>query len=211
MIMAVTGLALCLFLIGHLSGNLLTFVGADAFNDYAARLKSLGPLLWVARIGLLAVFGTHVVTAIMLTRKNRAARPEGYVFSSTLQASYASRTMVVSGMVTLLFVLYHLAHFTLHWVDSANATHMDYLGRHDAFQMLVLGFQNPITSGLYIVAMLVLGSHLSHGLSSLFQSLGLNHKNFSPTIRKIAPLLGWTIVLGFISIPVAVLAGIIAL
>ena len=211
MIMAVTGLALFLFLIAHLSGNLLTFAGAEAFNTYAAKLKSLGPLLWVARIGLLVVFATHVLTATMLTRKNRAARPQNYVFKDTIQASYASRTMMMSGVITLLFVLYHLAHFTFHWVGATDAEHFDYLGRHDAYQMLVLGFQNPVTSGLYVIAMLVLGMHLSHGLSSLFQSLGLNHPNFFPAIKKVAPLLAWAIVIGFISIPVAVLAGMIAL
>ncbi len=210
-IMAATGLGLFFFLIGHLSGNLLTFAGADAFNEYAARLKSLGPLLWVARIGLLVIFVAHVLTAILLTRKNRAARPEAYVFSSTIQASYASRTMVMTGMITLGFILYHLAHFTLHWVDSANASHMDFSGRHDAFKMLVLGFQNPVTSGIYIISMFILGTHLSHGLSSLFQSLGINHPNITPTVKKVAPLVAWAVVAGFISIPVSVLIGVIAL
>lgn len=211
MVMGVTGLMLFLFLVAHLTGNLLTFAGEDAFNTYAAKMQSLGPLLWLARGGLLAVLVVHVAVAMKLARANCTARPVKYAHKDYVKASYASRTMVMTGLITFAFICFHLAHYTLYWVDPSVADYMDAQNRHDAYRMLVLGFQNPLVTGTYIVAMLLIGLHLSHGLSSLFQSLGLNHPNFTPLIKCAGPAIAWLLVLGFISIPVSVLFGIIRL
>lgn len=209
-LMAITGFMLFGFLIAHLSGNLLAYAGQDAFNTYAAKLKSLGPLLWVARLGLLAVAVSHVVFAARLTAANRAARPIAYAKQATIQASFASRTMPYTGLTVLLFIGYHLAHYTLHLIDPSFAQMHDSLGRHDAYGMLVVGFQQPLVVGLYVAGMLAIGVHLQHGLSSLFQSLGLSHPNMNGLIRSAAPAIAWLIVLLFLSIPVSVLTGIIA-
>lgn len=210
-VMSVTGLLLVGFLVGHLSGNLLTFAGAEVFNAYAAKLKSLGPLLWVVRFGLLTIFCLHVFAALKLTIKNRQARPVAYASSNTEVASFASRTMPMTGMIVLAFLLYHLAHFTLHWIGAESAGHLTGDGDIDAYRMLVEGFQNPVNSGLYIVAMLLLGAHLSHGFSSLFQSLGLNHSSYTPKLKCLGMAVGWGLAIMFISIPVAVLMGCITL
>jgi succinate dehydrogenase / fumarate reductase cytochrome b subunit len=210
-ITGITGLLLFGFLVGHMSGNLLMFAGRDAFNEYAHRMQSLGPLLWLMRGGLLAVFIVHFATALRLARANRGARPVKYACMQTVQASFASRTMVLSGLVILFFVLFHLSHFTLHWIGAEYGHYTDEIGRHDAYRMVIEGFMHPLNSGLYIAAMLTLGLHLSHGLANLWQSLGLNHPHLNHVLRKGLPALGWLIILGFISIPVSVLTGIVRL
>lgn len=120
-IVAITGLLLVGFVLTHMAGNLLIFVGRDWLNDYAHHLKSLGPFLWVARIGLLVIFVVHIGVSLQLNYTNAAARPQGYVYEETMQASWASRNMVWTGLVLLAFVLYHLAHFTLGYTDTAKA------------------------------------------------------------------------------------------
>lgn len=210
-IMAVTGLLLFGFLIAHLSGNLLVYAGQDVFNSYAAGMQDLGVVLWIARIGLLGVFVLHVLTAGRLTILNKQARPQKYSYKDTVQASFASRTMIYSGLLIFLFVGYHLAHFTFYWAGGDIHHFRDELGRHDAYRMLVLGFQNPLASFFYIAAMLVLGLHLSHGIGSLFQSLGLNHKHLNPCLNILGPTIAWLLVGGFISIPLAVLLGLVTL
>jgi succinate dehydrogenase / fumarate reductase cytochrome b subunit len=122
-VMAITGLLLIGFVLAHMTGNLLVFLGPDAINSYAHALKDKPALLWTARLGLLVVFVVHVVLGIRLTMQNRAARPTPYVYEDTLQASWASRHMLLTGLVLLAFVVYHLAHFTLGVVKRANVQH----------------------------------------------------------------------------------------
>lgn len=212
MLVAITGLMLVGFLCGHLAGNLLIFKGPEAINAYAKGLKDLGGLLWVARIGLLGAFVLHVGLAVRLQMRNRSARPERYQYTGTVQASAASLTMLYSGLLVLAFVVYHLAHYTLglvHGADSgANLLELhDPLGRHDVYRMVVIGFSKWWVSLSYIVAQLVLWFHLSHGISSVFQTLGLNAPKYWPIIRGAGLLLATTIVVGNISIPLAVLLG----
>ena len=209
--MAVTGLALIGFLLGHLAGNLLVFKGQDAMNAYAEGLKNLGALLWVARGGLLLMFVVHVITGVSLTMQNKRARPEKYRFSKTIQASLASRTMHLSGLTILAFLLFHLAHYTLGLVQPEYFASVDASGRHDVYNMLIHGFQNPIYSGLYIAAMLVLAMHLSHGLPSLFQSLGWNSPRFQGIYKRAGLALAALLFLGFSSIPTAVWIGYLRL
>jgi succinate dehydrogenase / fumarate reductase cytochrome b subunit len=208
-VMAVTGAGLFVFLVGHITGNLLLYFGQDAMNQYAVGLRALPfGLLWVARIGLLAIFILHVWTAYGLAAENKAARPRAYAFEDTLKASYASRTMARTGTIVLLFVLYHLAHYTFRIANYAGP-YIDSQGRDDVYTMVVAGFNQPFISITYVAAMLVLGYHLSHGLSSMFQSVGLNHGKYNLFFRKFMPLVGWVVTLAGATIPLAVLFGII--
>lgn len=208
-VMAITGLGLFLFLIGHVAGNLLLYVGQSAMNEYAAGLRKLPyGLLWVARLGLLVAFGLHIYTAYYLTLKNRAARPVPYQNKAYMKASTASRSMALTGTAVFLFLLYHLAHYTFRIVNNTGEQ-IDPAGLPDVYAMVVQGFQQPLISIIYIAAMLVLGFHLHHGVSSAFQSLGLNHNKYNPMFRKGFPAISWVVVLAGASIPLAVLSGFI--
>ena len=208
-IMAITGAGLFLFVVGHIAGNLLLYWGQDAMNAYAVGLHHLPyGLLWIARGGLLAMVLAHIVIAYRLAFANRTARPQRYQYEATLQASFASRTMPYTGTVVLLFILFHLAQFTFHIV-AVDGPLTDPQGRDDVYTMVVHAFQNPVYSLIYIVSVLILGFHLSHGLSSLWQSLGLNHQKYSLAFRKLSPLAGWIVCLAAVSLPIAVLVGFI--
>lgn len=212
-IMAVTGVGLVGFVIAHMLGNLLVFGGPDAVNSYAEMLHHSPRLLWSARIGLIVIFLLHVGSAARLSRENREARPVPYVFKNTVQASYASRTMLASGLLVLLYLAYHLAHFTFRVVDQGDlpAVLVDASGRPDVYRMVVTSFQQPIVSGIYLAATVVLCVHLSHGVSSLFQSLGLNHPRCNPAIRRLGPAVAVIVLAGNCSMPLAALFGILKL
>ncbi|RYZ65631.1 MAG: succinate dehydrogenase cytochrome b subunit [Proteobacteria bacterium] len=208
-IMALTGAGLFAFLVGHIAGNLLLFFGQDAMNAYALGLRNLPyGLLWIARGGLIVIVVSHIVIAYRLTYHNRRARPQRYAYEATLQASFASRTMPYTGTLVLIFILLHLAHFTFRWA-GVEIDLVDPLGRDDVYTMVVRAFQNPIYSAGYVVAMFILAYHLSHGLSSMWQSLGLNHRKYNPFFRRIMPLTGWVVCISAAIIPLAVLFGII--
>ncbi len=216
LVMALSGLLLAGFVVGHLAGNLLIYVGRDAFNTYAEGLKGLGAGLWVIRLGLLSIFLVHIFTGIRLRGQNRAARPVPYAHEATVQASFASRSMILSGMLLLAFVVFHLMHYTVGVVDPSTFHPVDTfvrggeeVSRHDAYGMAVAGFEQPLFTLVYVISMVILGLHLSHGLSSLFQSLGFRHGRYSACLEKAAPLFAWILAIGFISIPVAVLTGIV--
>ncbi|MCP5501667.1 MAG: succinate dehydrogenase cytochrome b subunit [Leptospiraceae bacterium] len=208
-VMAITGLILFGFVIGHLLGNLQVFAGPEKMNNYAAFLQGLGPALWAVRAFLLIVFLSHVGVAIRLTRENRKARPVPYKRFETHVASYASRTMAISGILVLMFVIFHLLHYTVGAIDSDLMLVKDATGRHDVYAMLVKGFSSPIVSGWYILCMALLSSHLSHGFFSLFQTLGLNDPKNDGKIKLVSGLIAIFIFLGYSSVPVAVLAGIL--
>lgn len=210
-LMAVTGVGLVLFLVAHLLGNLQLFLGQAAFNDYAAFLKSIPGPLWAARIGLIVFFVLHIVTAIKLSRQNSASRPQEYAYQNTVQASVASRTMLKSGMLILAFVVYHLLHFTLGAAHSEYFHLTDSLGRHDVYSMVVRSFQQPEISAAYILLLLFVGFHLSHAIPSFFRTLGFYHPAYTHMIDRGGRALSALIALGYISIPVSVLAGIIQL
>ena len=210
-LMALTGLLLFGFVVGHLLGNLALFKGQEALNSYAAFLQGLGPGLWVVRIGLLTILVVHVRCAVSLNAKNRAARPVSYANQEPIVSTFASRTMVMTGLIVLLFIVYHLLHFTLGVIQSDNASLVDEAGRHDVYSMVVRGFQNVPTAAIYIIAMVVLGLHLRHGLQSLFQSLGLVRPKYRGMIETLAALLTYAIVVGNIALPMAVQLGFIKL
>ena len=205
LIVAVTGLAMVGFVLAHLSGNLLVFGGPQAVNTYAEGLRKLGALLWVARIGLVAMALLHIVFAIKLNLANRAARPQAYAVKVYRSASFASRSMLLTGLLLLAYILFHLAHFTFRVTSPEVAA----LGESDVYQMIVLSFQQPLMAGLYIAAMILLGLHLSHGISSLVQTLGFNHPKYRRLVSAVGPTLGVLLTLGFSSIPAAVLLGLL--
>lgn len=211
--MAVTGLMLFGFVVMHLLGNLQLFQGADKLNAYAKWLHDLGPLLWVARIGLLAVFGLHVVTAIRLSRANSAARPVAYQRPGTVQASMASRSMVLSGFSVLAFLLYHLAHFTFE-IDAITPgfehdVEIDGAPAKNVYAMVTTSFANPAIVAAYAAFQVVLFLHLSHGVQSLAQTLGLQHKRYTPMIRTASFALALAIAGGNMLLALSVTLGLV--
>jgi len=200
--MAVTGLVLFGFLILHMLGNLQVFLSREVMNHYAETLHGNPGLLWVARVVLLVSVVLHTWAAIQLTAVKTAARPVAYVKPGNVQGSTGSRTMMLSGPVIALFVIGHLLHFT------TGTIHPQFVELH-AYENVITGFANPIAAGLYIVAMILVGFHLSHGIWSMFQSIGFSHPRYMPLIKKFAGVFSWILIAGFISVPIAVLAGIV--
>ncbi len=209
MIMAITGLILFGFVVAHMLGNLQIFLGSEVLNSYAEHLEELGPLLWAVRIILLIALTFHIATAIQLAVENRAARPIPYASKNTVQASYASRTMVVTGFIVLAFIVYHLLHFTFGRIYPEFSGALDSHGRQDIYLMVVKSFQDPWVSGSYILAMFLLCVHLSHGLSSLFQSLGVSNEKWDKRFKLFAKVVATAIFIGNTSIPTAALLGIL--
>ena len=208
--MAITGLLLFGFLVGHLVGNLQLLAGPDRINHYAKMLHDLGPLLWVVRIGLLFVFTLHVVTGIRLARQNRAARPVPYARPATVQASYASRSMLLTGLSTLAFVIYHLLHFTLGVTNPGHsALKAAGAGGHDVYAMVTASFDVPAIAIAYAAFQIVLFLHLSHGIQSLAQTLGIHHARYTPMIRTLSFVFALAIAGGNAMLALSVLTGIV--
>lgn len=211
-LVALTGLALLLFLPGHLAGNLLVFGGPDAINGYGVWLHNLGhgAAIWVARIGLLVAFVVHVVLTIQLTQANRSARTD-YAFNATVQASRSSRIMIWSGCTILAFVIFHLLHFTFRVAnDFDGPAYMTTLPGHEGevhniYKMIIDGFTNVPATLFYIIAITLLCSHLSHGFASVFQTLGLRSEKTRELIQKIGWAYAIAMWLGFLSIPISIL------
>jgi succinate dehydrogenase / fumarate reductase, cytochrome b subunit len=214
-LMAVSGCVLVLFVIGHLIGNLQVFLGAEAINRYGHFLQSNLELIWPARIFLLAMIGLHIWSAIRVSLENKAARPIAYGQYQPVGSSYASRTMLMGGSMVFVFIIYHLLHYTV-LVQAVNLTGHDFAakpeffdaeGRHDIFKMLVVGFSNVWVSGFYLLGIALLCLHLSHGISSMFQSLGWRNKAAGLFLDQAARAAAVVIFLGYASIPVAILLG----
>jgi len=210
-LMAVTGVLMLGFVVGHMIGNLQIFIGQDQLNTYAKALKDLPALIYTVRIVMLVVLIIHVWNAVRLYFENRASRPIAYAFNNTVQASLASRTQFWTGLGVFLYVVYHLLHFTFIVTNPRYAHLTDAAGRHDVYSMVVLGFQNYLISGVYIVAMFLVAYHLSHAIFSFLQTLGLNNPCVQTTLKRIAYAIAVVIFIGYVSMPVAVLVGIINL
>lgn len=211
-LMAVTGFFMFLFVIGHLAGNLQVFLGPEAINRYGHFLQSNTELLWPVRIILLTFIVLHIWAASSLSVENKQARPVGYGEYRPLGSSYASRTMLMSGLITLAFIIYHLLHYTvqvqyLNFTHQSFVTFMDPQQRHDIYKMMVVGFSNVWVSLFYILGIGLLCLHLSHGVSSMFQSMGWKNEGYRPFLDKAAQVVAWLIFLGYISIPIAILCG----
>src|ERR1700724_2936402 len=203
MIVAVTGVILLLFLIGHLIGNLQIFLGPEWINAYSQHLRDLGPLLWLIRIFLLASVILHIYFTILLAIENRRARPERYIDRNYVKASWASRHMVVSGLVVLTFIIFHLLHFTgRKFNPQFPLLRLDPLNRYDVYSMMVYGFQNVYISAFYVIGLFLLTLHLTHGSSSFFQSLGLNNQRLAPKLALGGRIFAWLLFIGYTSIPI---------
>lgn len=208
-VMAITGFGLFLFVIVHMLGNLQIFLGQDVLNAYAEFLKSKPELLWTARIGLLILVVLHVTAAIQLALANRAARPVGYAENRVVGASFATQTILFSGIIILAFIIYHLSHFTIGLTNPDYLELRDVYGRHDVYRMMIEGFSNVGASIFYIVSMGLLCLHLTHGVSSLFQSLGLRRKAYFRAIDSFAKISAIAIFLGNCFIPIAVMTKLV--
>jgi len=206
-VMAITGFLLFLFVIVHMAGNLQVYLGPEPMNHYAELLKSKPSLLWSFRAGLLVIAALHIISALQLAAENRAARPQRYAEGKPI-ATLASRTILVSGLIVFAFIVYHLMHFTL---GVTNPDFMDLRdgNRHDVYRMVVEGFSNPYVSVFYIISMGLLCLHLSHGVSSLFQSLGVRRKSTVAAFNRFAQVSAIVIFIGNCSIPISILAGLV--
>jgi len=210
-IMGLTGFALVGFIIIHMVGNLQIFIGADTLNAYAKFLKTSNEVLWAFRLGLLAVVSAHILAAIALVMENNGARPAAYRAEKN-PASKASRTMIYSGTLVLVFIVFHLLHFTAGRIYPEYFAHNlppDAEGRADVYSMVVRGFSIPWVSAFYILSVGLLSWHLSHGVSSMFQSVGLRNKRSAPVLDALAILLSVVIFVGMSAVPAAVLLKIV--
>ncbi len=210
-IMAITGFMFIGFVTGHLIGNLQIFMGQDQINTYAVALHKLGGFLWFIRGFLLFFFAFHIYFGIKVWYENQKSRPVNYVKKVNLESTFSSRTMIYSSALILFFVIYHLMHFTLLTTNPEYATLTDSLGRFDVYSMMIIGFQNITITIIYLIAVLFLGFHVSHGLFSMFQTLGLNDPTWQPRLRIMGYLFGIFIFIGYASIPAGVLLNIISL
>ena len=195
-VMAVTGLLLLLFAVVHMIGHLQMFGGPSMYNAYANFLQNLWEVKWPVRAGLLALLIIHVVLAIGLVAKNRAARGQRYAVYRPQRSSIVGRSMALSGLVVLVFLVIHIIHFTI------NPTH-----HGNAYAMFVHAFQQPMYFAIYLVGMLLLAAHLGHGASSWLQSLGWRHPKYP--VDKIGPAVSAFLFIGYMIPPTAVLVGAI--
>ncbi len=200
--MACSGLILAGFVAAHLLGNTTLFAGSAAINAYAAQLHKLGPVLWVFRLSLLGALLVHVIFGIWLTLQNRAAKPIGYAKKKTQTTTLAAETMIYSGLALLAFVVYHLLHFTLRKVGLEPSLFSDASGQVDVFRMVVLSFQQWPLVLIYIGGLAGLFLHLSHGISSIFQTLGACNEYLLPLLRKAGFVAALALAAGYLSIPV---------
>jgi succinate dehydrogenase / fumarate reductase cytochrome b subunit len=209
-VMAVTGLVLVGFVIAHMLGNLKIFLGAEAIDAYAVFLRTMGEpmfppggLLWVARIVLLTCVALHITSAVQLTRMNWAARPTGYDTKKSIATTYAARTMRWSGVILALFIVFHLLHLTAGVVrfQSGEFVHLS------VYHNVVAAFSVWYVVLIYVVAMACLCLHLSHGIWSMLQTLGLNNARSTWALQIVSRVVALVVFVGFISVPVSVLAG----
>jgi len=208
-VVAVTGLMMFGFLIGHMAGNLKVFMGAAAFDHYAHMLRTLfgdfighGTFLWIARLGLLAAVVLHVVTVIQLAQQNRAARPRKYAKPGRRASTFAGRFMMVSGILLLLFVVFHILHFTTGHIAPTPFEHGKvYANVHGAFGVWWI-------VAIYVLAVAIVAWHLFHGVWSLFQTLGLNNPDRGVLLKRFSAASAVVLFVGFALVPTSFFFGI---
>jgi succinate dehydrogenase cytochrome b subunit len=209
--MALTGFCMAGFVVIHLVGNTSIFLGPEAINLYAAKLKSLGPFVWIFRGGLLAVLLAHIIFGIMLTLENNRATPDAYAVKKRQATTLSSETMIYSGLLILAFIVYHLLHFTVRVTNPDISHGVDALGRHDVFAMVVSSFQMIVIAAIYVAAMIVLFLHIRHGIHSLIQTFGLNDDKTLPLFKRASLGVAAVLALGYMSIPLLIFLGIVKL
>ena len=207
-LVALTGGFLVVFVLGHMIGNLLLFKGPEAINEYGHMLQSAGHgmLVWVARFFIFGAIGVHAWATISLTKANRAARADRYQVQKPQATTASARFMIFSGLTILAFFVYHILHFTVHAGNDYGTylTTVDGVPAHDVYRMVIAGFSWFPAVAFYIIAMTLLCSHLSHGVSSMFQTLGLNTAQTAGFYKKVGRAYALLILLGNCSIPVAI-------
>jgi len=208
-VVAVTGLCMVLFVVVHLLGNSTIFAGPDGINAYAEKLHGLGPFVWAFRLVMLCLLGLHVIFAVLLTLENRDANPGKYAVKKMLKANLASETMIWTGLLLLAFLIYHLLQFTVR-VTPDIVLGNDAKNRVDVFTMVFTSFRITPIALVYVAAMVTLFLHLSHGIQSIFQSIGLNNDKTMPQFGVLGKLLSALFLVGYSAIPVLILAGILA-
>lgn len=201
LIMAVTGVALSLFVLGHMLGNLQAFQGAEALNDYAKLLRKEPALLWGARAGLLAMVGLHIYAFLALAKKNAAARPQAYRKRVWRESSYASRSMKITGPLLLAFIVFHILHLTTGTVHPS-------FDAHDVYHNVVAGL-GGLVGLMYVLAMAMLALHLWHGVWSMLLTLGLPEGRYGSTGRAAATVFTALVTVGFAVVPLLVMAGVL--
>jgi succinate dehydrogenase cytochrome b subunit len=208
-VVAVTGIMLVGFIVGHLGGNLLILIGPDVFNAYAEKLQSLGKLLWVVRLGLIAAVVLHIYFTILLTLENRAARGDRYAVANTKadQSQFAKKTMIYTGILLFLFIFLHIYDFTLADKHGPGSV-VEAAGTQDSLGLYGVvwnGFTNPLRNLIYVLAVCSVGFHTSHGIQSLFQTLGFFHERYTPLINRASIAIGLLLAVGFSVIPLYVM------
>lgn len=211
MVMAASGLLMVLFLVGHLLGNSTIYWGTGGINAYAEKLHALVPLVWGYRVVMLGLLGLHIFFGIKLSLENSAAKPQGYAVDKSLSATFGGRSMIWTGLIIGGFLLYHLLHFTFQVTNPelSAVRHLDGVGRPDVFHMVVGSFQNAVISLIYAGALSALAFHLSHGIQSIFQSLGLNSDRTLPAMVKTGKAAAVVLYAGYIAIPLVILIGML--
>lgn len=209
-VMALTGFVTFGFVAAHVLGNLQIFLGPERLNRYAAFLQGLGGILWVMRAVMLAAVVLHVVSATQVTLQSWSARPKGYAVRRFRETTYAARTMRWGGPIIGLFVIFHLLHFTTgHLHPSPGTFRAELDGVVNVYNNVILGFQVPWAAAIYMVAMVLVGLHLYHGVWSMLQTVGVSHSRWYPWRRRFAVAFALFVTLGGLSIPAAVLSGLV--
>jgi succinate dehydrogenase / fumarate reductase cytochrome b subunit len=208
-VMAISGAIWFGYLILHLWGNLKILAGASFLNEYAAFLRTVGEpffgysiLLWIVRLVLIPAFIVHMWSAISLTNRDRASRPQRYSMRKNLESTFASRTMIYGGLFIFLFLIYHLLDFTF---GTVNPNYIE----GDVYHNVLASFKQPVVVLFYVLAMIAVGMHLLHGVWSMFQTIGWNSARSNRLIRNFATFAALVLTVGNIFIPVAVLTGFI--
>ena len=206
-VVALTGLMLVGYVVGHLIGNLQIFAGPEQINRYAEMLHSMPKALWAIRVVLLAGLFFHVFTTLKLAAENRAAKARQNERRASTAPKPAKKTMVLSGLVLLSFIVYHLIHFTVRSTDPRFRPHPvgALHGEHDVHTMVILGFKNPLVAGFYLLSVFLLCMHLSHGLQSVLQTLGIQSQSLRDSLTRAGQAISWILFAGYASIPIAVL------
>jgi len=213
LLMAATGLILVLFVVVHLLGNSSIFIGPSGINAYAEHLHSLGPLVWVFRLVMLVVIAIHIALGVQLTLENQSARPLAYSVKENLKATFSSRTMIISGLVLLAFIIYHLLQFTVQLPSitpfgaKAHLTELHGNMVPNVFTMVVTTFHSLFVTLVYVVGMIFLFLHLGHGVQSFFQTLGLTNDKTFPGIGVFGKVVAFVLLLGYVSIPLLIIIG----
>ena len=203
-IMALSGSLIIIFLLFHMLGNLLIFNSQSILNSYAHWLHH-SPILWVFRFIMLSLFSLHVFLALKLYLQNRLARPKSYFINKEIQLRLSSKSMMLSGLVIFVFILFHISHLTMGWVSTTSLELLASSQKIDVYSNIVRGFQNPLISLFYLFSLFLLGLHLHHAIKSLFQTLGFHHENFHKLLDYLSPILIFSLILAFMSIPIAVI------